>query len=342
MESAKKTALPQKDALKVKSSTKSKPADSQRTQSSANEPVDQVSTIAGTSQTQAAAPPSSSSPVVNSGALNEDAEDATLVNQNSNRNNEPRNQEDNNSTVARNRGPTHNLQNLGRSSRVQQMPPPENTAQNTPTPVCTFYKQGRCKHGISGKKDGVCNYAHPKKCKKFVTNGNRRQRGCTNGSACQFLHPKVCIGSLRNRLCTKEDCTLLHIKGTKKAAPISGTNNSQQSAPLPTRPENRARNQQRNTTQPQTRDHHEVVTPQTLASFLDQLAAMNTQMQQFNNRLQLLDQRYNTHQLPPPLPTPRQHNVVLHPYLNPYQYQMGMQGQPPLPQVGGMVPPQAC
>ena len=214
-----------------------------------------------------------------------------------------------------------------------------NTAQNTRASVCKFYNQGRCKHGISGKKDGVCNYAHPKPCKKFVTNGNRRQRGCTNGSGCQFFHPKVCNGSLRERLCTDENCKYLHIKGTKRATLSSGANNPQQGVPPPTQPENTNPNQRRNATPPQTREDHEVVTPHTLTSFLDQLRVMSTQMQQFNSRLQMLDQRCNTHQLPPLLPTPRTPNV--HPYLNPYQYQMGVQGQPPLAQVGGMVALQA-
>ena len=53
---------------------------------------------------------------------------------------------------------------------------------NNPVPeVCTFYRLGRCRHGISGKADGTCAYSHPKPCQKFLTNGNRSRRGCTLG-----------------------------------------------------------------------------------------------------------------------------------------------------------------
>ena len=102
-----------------------------------------------------------------------------------------------------------------RLARQSQRTP--STVQNPPVTVCKFYRQGRCKHGISVKKDGNCSYSHPKPCRKFLTNGNRRQRGCTLGTQCQDFHPKMCNSSLKEPVCYHEDCQYIHIKGTKRS-----------------------------------------------------------------------------------------------------------------------------
>ena len=84
------------------------------------------------------------------------------------------------------------------------------------TAVCKFFRMGRCKHGISGKKDGNCLYSHPKPCRKFLNNGPKSRGGCTKGTSCTLFHPKICHTSLRKRTCFREDCKFLHIKGTKR------------------------------------------------------------------------------------------------------------------------------
>ena len=85
-------------------------------------------------------------------------------------------------------------------------------------PVCKFYRRGRCKYGISGKKDGTCMQYHPKPCKKFLENGTRRRGGCTRVSDCRFFHPSVCYSSLQERICLNENCKYVHIKGTRRFA----------------------------------------------------------------------------------------------------------------------------
>ena len=230
--------------------------------------------------------------------------------------------------------------NGGRQLRENRLSLPALQNQSHRTqPICKFFKQGRCKHGISGKAEGTCNYAHPKPCKKFMTNGNRRQRGCTKGNGCEFFHPKICNGSLRERLCTNENCKYLHIKGTKRETPTLSTPNEDNS----TQSASRTQHRRANTPQvrqgpPATTGEEATLTPKTIASFLDQLKVMNMQMQQFSNRLQKLDERCSTLQQQTPLPAARPLNVVPHPYMHPYP--TGIQGQPPLPQMGGM--PQIC
>ena len=67
--------------------------------------------------------------------------------------------------------------------------------------ICKFYRQGRCKHGISGKKDGLCQYKHPKVCQKFIANGPKARRGCRQGENCRFFHPRLCNSSINALSC---------------------------------------------------------------------------------------------------------------------------------------------
>ena len=87
---------------------------------------------------------------------------------------------------------------------------------NEQRPICKFYRQGRCKHGISGNKDGPCNFRHPKPCNKFLANGTNQRRGCTKGNQCTGFHPQMCHRSLKERICSRRDCKFMHIKGTKR------------------------------------------------------------------------------------------------------------------------------
>lgn len=89
--------------------------------------------------------------------------------------------------------------------------------QQQPKPFCYYYKQGRCRHGKTGKKvvnGQVCSYLHPQKCLKYCRFGRDKGKGC-DGS-CGFFHPTVCRNSLRHRKCLLPDCTFVHLQGTER------------------------------------------------------------------------------------------------------------------------------
>ena len=83
--------------------------------------------------------------------------------------------------------------------------------------ICLFFRNGNCKHGISGKE---CKFAHPKICAKFKQHGTKQPRGCKQGKKCKDFHPKMCFNSLRKGECFKEQCHFNHIKGTKRAPAV--------------------------------------------------------------------------------------------------------------------------
>jgi len=83
--------------------------------------------------------------------------------------------------------------------------------QEVTTTVCHFYKKGKCKHGIRGKK---CHYNHPKACTKLMRHGNKGPKGCNNGTKCLDFS-----SSIRNNECFNETCTFVHVKGTKRRPP---------------------------------------------------------------------------------------------------------------------------
>ena len=78
--------------------------------------------------------------------------------------------------------------------------------------VCRYYKNGTCKYG--GKGTG-CPFDHPKKCWKFMAHGEKNSRGCRKGSKCDLYHPPMCRSSLSSGVCSKNECKLNHVRGTK-------------------------------------------------------------------------------------------------------------------------------
>ena len=106
------------------------------------------------------------------------------------------------------------------TNNATNVPEITNSNQDQPQviqrPICKFFKTGRCKHGISGKKDGICTYRHPKICNKLLKNGLRRRGGCNRGDSCDFFHPKMCNSSLQERVCLRENCKFMHISGTRR------------------------------------------------------------------------------------------------------------------------------
>ena len=104
--------------------------------------------------------------------------------------------------------------------------PPSNTGQHhresqsytdKEMPICRFYINNNCKHGMSGK--GIpgtkCKFSHPRRCSKLITFGTG-SKGCNKGRQCKFFHPRMCNNSLNTRYCPNLDCQYVHTKGTKR------------------------------------------------------------------------------------------------------------------------------
>ena len=79
--------------------------------------------------------------------------------------------------------------------------------------ACRFYRNGTCKHGISGKG---CDFEHPKMCQKLLRHGTRQPEGCSQGKKCDKFHPKMCPTSINKLECFDEKCRLRHVRGTKR------------------------------------------------------------------------------------------------------------------------------
>ena len=109
--------------------------------------------------------------------------------------------------------------------------------KNQTKPICSFYRRGTCRYGISGKG---CPRAHPKLCPKLMTSGDKAPRGCSKGGTCEKLHPKMCQSSLLHRECLDDSCTLYHVKGTRRS------NSRPKEQSKPNRFQNREANNHRN------------------------------------------------------------------------------------------------
>ena len=74
-----------------------------------------------------------------------------------------------------------------------------------PTPEPTKGRKHQFPHGASGKTNingNTCPYEHPRMCRKFWH--------------CKFFHPILCEHSLRQKQCLNQDCTLTHLKFTRR------------------------------------------------------------------------------------------------------------------------------
>ena len=81
------------------------------------------------------------------------------------------------------------------------------------TQVCSYYRKGICRHGISGRG---CPKLHPSSCQKLLTHGTKGPRGCNMGSRCNKFHPIMCASSLKDGTCLSKSCKLRHVKGTQR------------------------------------------------------------------------------------------------------------------------------
>ena len=82
--------------------------------------------------------------------------------------------------------------------------------------ICSFYRKGTCRYGISGRG---CSKAHPKPCRKLLQHGTKAPHGCTLGRNCDKFHPRLCASSLRKGVCFKQGCRQWHIAGTSRTSP---------------------------------------------------------------------------------------------------------------------------
>ena len=93
------------------------------------------------------------------------------------------------------------------------------------TKTCSFFLQGRCKFGMSGKRpikgekktedQDECPYDHPRVCSKLLNHGDSKHTkyGC-DGNSCKKAHPAMCTASMSSRQCWKACRRGWHVKGT--------------------------------------------------------------------------------------------------------------------------------
>ena len=110
--------------------------------------------------------------------------------------------------------------NEERSTDTQNIDTPvdENFTSAQKMSICRDFRQGKCKHGITGKKQingSACKFSHPCKCMRFCKHGRDPSRGC-NQSNCDLFHPILCRYSVKRSSCLNESCTFVHLVGTKR------------------------------------------------------------------------------------------------------------------------------
>ena len=79
--------------------------------------------------------------------------------------------------------------------------------------MCSYFKQGTCRYGASGRSGGVCKFIHRKVCTPYRLYGESR-KGCKKKEECEFWHPPLCYKSVNDRECLNERCRFWHLKGT--------------------------------------------------------------------------------------------------------------------------------
>ena len=97
--------------------------------------------------------------------------------------------------------------------------------------VCPLLIDGKCPHGISGKK---CEYLHKNICFKYCALGTKEMHrgGCRFGDGCRWLHPTLCKNSVSMRMCLNETCTHVHLRYTKRTKPNGGRERGENRKPM--------------------------------------------------------------------------------------------------------------
>ena len=68
----------------------------------------------------------------------------------------------------------------------------------------------------NGMKGNGCSFHHPKRCAKLMSYGTKTNKGCNLGNKCPDFHPKMCPMSISKSEFFDMDCTLCHVKGTRR------------------------------------------------------------------------------------------------------------------------------
>ena len=134
--------------------------------------------------------------------------------------------------------PSQNTEQLSPSlDRLENSVTPGSANQNNqPKNVCLFLKKGICRHGITGKKNGECQFSHPSLCPKYYENGSSSTNGCVKGNACNLWHPTfLCRSSVKQKYCGNDSCMYFHQKGCKRSPNYEKRNKAwhSQNYPLP-------------------------------------------------------------------------------------------------------------
>lgn len=168
---------------------------------------------------------------------------------------------------------------------------PPQAPPNTARGICSFYRRGTCRFGMTGKG---CPKEHPKACRKLTEHGNRGPRGCNKGKNCESFHPRMCPQSLSAGECLTLDCRLRHVAGTKRD---TTKGRARQAAGHHDRHREHQHRSQ-GATQDSQRRHKPKSTDQ--VDFLELLNAMRTEiMAAMENKMTHLSQLINTAQQTP-------------------------------------------
>ena len=178
--------------------------------------------------------------------------------------------------------------------------------------MCSYFKRGICRHGISGKSGGTCSFIHRKVCRAYQLYGSDKRMGCQKKENCEYWHPPMCYKSLNERRCFDDKCRFWHLKGTLRypednsaeaeAIPIPNTNNQTQGDFL-----GQMKSQMQLEIQNMMRQQQQQMMQQMNQQFMQMMARLNQQVQvaQPNQQVQhnpLVQQVYQPHHLMQPQP----------------------------------------
>lgn len=97
--------------------------------------------------------------------------------------------------------------------------------------MCSFFKQGTCRYGISGRSGGTCKFIHRKVCNPYRLYGDTK-KGCRK-KKCDYWHPPLCYKSVNSGECYKEKCRFWHLKGTYRIREDTDNQHTQSRDPGP-------------------------------------------------------------------------------------------------------------
>ena len=220
--------------------------------------------------------------------------------------------------------------------------------------ICELFRQGKCPHGVSGKTaaKGVpsCVKSHPKRCYKFIKYGKKNRYGCRRGNKCKFFHPQHCPSSLSEKSCYSQECTLVHLAGTKRHKPPDRNSYRRNDARnnKPGKPSMNNVNSQRSRTRATSESQKTISSPQTNTDFLElrsllitfkdtlqkDIVGLKSSIAEQEIRINSVLPSLNPHPrscLPLPLPLHPLHQSLQHPYQVPQPLQFPQQSHP-LPQ----------